>query len=510
MNKARLTALLAPVCFGLGLLGTFVGSAPAVAATGIAFHFPAPPIAPAGSIGPGQSVTFNARVTLNGLPDPGATIYLLQLVRVSGDSTTVPPSQCGGVSQLPTNGSAIPCTADSKGNVPLTYHVPARPPASHASAQFVAQGSSSGSGQRAIDHYVYATIYRLSPSPIAPSGSLAPDASVPITLTADDASGNGVAGSMVYLSMKAAPGGGSAKVGTTNLTSTPSLFTVDSTGSLHITYTAPHSLPTSGQDQVFVQDSVTGSTEKNSTSYAFSSSAPVLSIGDSSVFEGDQNPGIPATFTVTISPVQPNPVTFQYVTLCGVGDKNCGEDFVQVFSPVTVTIPANTSSANFIVRQFSYIGGNGGETYIETWFSQILNPSVGVVGRSVGNGVLLPDSEGTSFALPLLYTGSAGVVPVNDVGGVPIYIVVALGAPEPGNVTFDYATLDGSAIGGVDYTPVSGTATIAAGHTSAVIPVTVLANSPPVSDKTFTLTISNATGGPTIFSATGTGTIMAG
>ena len=168
MRRTRLLAALVPLCLGLELLVPLAASTPASAASGIAFHFPAPPIAPAGSIGPGQSVTFILRVTLNGSPDPGGLVYLKQLVRVSGDSTSVPASQCSGVGQLPTNRTPIPCTADSGGKVSLTYTVPVQPPASHGTAEWVAQASSSGGGLSAIDHYVYATVYRFSPSPVAP------------------------------------------------------------------------------------------------------------------------------------------------------------------------------------------------------------------------------------------------------------------------------------------------------------------------------------------------------
>ena len=508
LKKEGLTRLLAPVLLVTGMLMPLAGSIPVGAqSTGLQVHFPAPPLASAGSIGPGQSASFTARITNNGSPDPGGTIYLAQVTRVSGDATLVPSSQCFGVSQLPTSGSAIPCTSDSSGKVLLTYQVPAQPPASHASSQWIGEASPTSS-QHATEHYVYATVYRLTPSPIAPSGSLAAGASTPVTLTADDALGQGVAGSIVYLSMKAASGGGSASVGATKLTTTPTAFTTDSTGSLTLTYTAPKVLPTSGADAISVQDAAKSPKEKTSDSYAFLASTPVLSIGDSTVFEGDQNPGIPAEFTVSIAPVQPAPVTFNYVTICGIGDKNCGEDFVQVFSAVSVTIPANTSSAIVLVRQFSYIGGNGGETYVEGWFVQISSPSVGIVGRAVGNGLLLPDVENTSVALPDLYTGSAGVVPVMDAGGVPIYFAITLGAIESGSVTFQYATSDGSAVAGVDYVATSGTATIPAGQTSAVVAVTIEPDPPPGISKTFSLTISGATGGATISSAVGTGSIL--
>jgi hypothetical protein len=428
---------------------------------------------------------------------------------VAGDSTSVPPTQCNGISVLPSDGTLIPCTADSSGKVTLTYNAPAQTPA-QGRADWVASATSSGGGQHAIDHYVYTTVYRFNPSPIATSGSLAAGAAVPVTLTAKDGLNHGVANSNVYLSFKAAPGGGSAKVGSTALTSSPAHFTADSTGTVQITYTAPLSLPSTGQDTIAVQDLPTLPQGKNSASYSFAASTPVISVGDVTVYEGDQNPGTPAQFTVTISPIQPNPVTVQYVSICGIGDKGCGEDFVQVFQPITVTIPANTTSTNILVRQFAYIGGNGGETYNEAYYVELVNPSVGVLGRTVGNGMLLPDVEGSSVPLPDLYTGSPSVVPTTDSGGVPLYFTVTLGGQLGSTVTFQYATANGSAIGGTDYTATSGTATILPGKTSAVIKVMVLPNSPPGSDKTFTLTISNATGGATISASTGTGTILAG
>jgi chitinase len=314
----------------------------------------------------------------------------------------------------------------------------------------------------------------------------------------------------MYLSFNATAGGGTAKVGSTPLIATPTLFTAGTNGALQINYTAPSPLPSTGQDAIVVRDLGHSPTETNSDSYAFSKSTPVVSVGDVTVNEGDQNPGTPAEFTVTVSPAQPNPMTVEYRSLCGIGDKSCGEDFVQVVPPATLTIPANASSTTISVTQFAYVGAHTGETYNEGWFVELINPSVGVLGRSVGNGILLPDVEGSTVPLPLLYTGSAGVVPVTDATGVLLYFTVTLGAAEPRTVTFNYATTDGTALAGVNYAPTSGTASIPAGQTSTVVPVHLLPNAPPTSNKTFTLTISSATGGPTISRAIGTGTILAG
>jgi len=159
------------------------------------------------------------------------------------------------------------------------------------------------------------------------------------------------------------------------------------------------------------------------------------------------------------------------------------------------------------VRQFSYGGASGGENINEGWYVKLENPSAGVVGRSVGEGILLPDIENDSLP-PNMWVGDAGVVPTPDTKGTPLYFVVTMGRTESTAVTFAYATADGSASAGVNYTAVSGTGTLAAGATSALIEVMTLPQAAPASNLTFTLTISNDSGGLTILRATGTGTLL--
>ncbi len=487
-------------------------------ATGLKYGFSAPPIAPAGSLGPGATLNFTLTVKLNGLPYPGGPAYLASGYQsgsgygggITGDSTTVPGAQCSGITQL----SVVPilCSANAKGKVVLTYHVPAQPPA-QGRADWIAENSATARTVWAVTHYVYSTGYRFSPSPVAPSGSLAAGATVPVTLSADDGADVGIPNDTVYLSFNGAVGGGSAAVGVTPLTTTPTLFTTDAGGNLQITYAAPALLPPSGVDSIVVQDLAASPEVINSDSYAFASTTPVVSVGNVTVVEGDVDPATPADFTVTLSAAQTSPVTVRYFTLCGIGDKGCGphnEDFKQVLpsAPGTVTIPAGATSAVINVAQFNYIGGHAGETYNEGWFVQLTQPVGAVLGRSVGEGLLLPDVEQTNNALAYLYTGSAAVVPVANGSNTPIYFSVTLGAQLPSAVTFTYSTADGSALAGVDYVATSGVGTVPAGATSLVIPVSVMPNSPPLTSKTFTFTISGASGGVFISGATGTGTIL--
>ena len=75
-------------------------------------------------------------------------------------------------------------------------------------------------------------------------------------------------------------------------------------------------------------------------------------------------------------------------------------------------------------------------------------------------------------------------------------------------VTVDYATSDGTATVGEDYTATTGTLTFAVGETEKTVSVPVLDDATDEDDETFTLTLTNASGGDvSLKDATATGTI---
>lgn len=84
---------------------------------------------------------------------------------------------------------------------------------------------------------------------------------------------------------------------------------------------------------------------------------------------------------------------------------------------------------------------------------------------------------------------------------------VLLSAPATSEVTVRYATADGTAVGGMDYTPVSGTLTFAAGDDAAEVRVAVVGDVAVESDETFNLTLSSPSGA-TLDTAVATGTIL--
>ena len=82
----------------------------------------------------------------------------------------------------------------------------------------------------------------------------------------------------------------------------------------------------------------------------------------------------------------------------------------------------------------------------------------------------------------------------NEGAGVSVAFEVSLSSAATDTVTVDYATADGSAAAGSDYTATSGTLTFAAGDTAKTVSVPVLDDAVDEGEETFTLTLSNATG----------------
>ena len=93
-----------------------------------------------------------------------------------------------------------------------------------------------------------------------------------------------------------------------------------------------------------------------------------------------------------------------------------------------------------------------------------------------------------------------------DTGSATVRFTVRLNPAASVPVTVDWATADGTATAGTDYTPGSGSLRFDIGEDSKTVSVTVTGDNVDEPDETFTVTLSNASG-TTIVDATGTGTI---
>ena len=84
---------------------------------------------------------------------------------------------------------------------------------------------------------------------------------------------------------------------------------------------------------------------------------------------------------------------------------------------------------------------------------------------------------------------------VEEGAGALLAFAVTLSRAASGTLTVNYATSDGTATAGTDYTAASGTLTFQTGESSQTIEVTVLDDSHDEGEETLTLTLSNASSG---------------
>ena len=128
---------------------------------------------------------------------------------------------------------------------------------------------------------------------------------------------------------------------------------------------------------------------------------------------------------------------------------------------------------------------------------------IGARPLSIGASVRVPGPP------PRLTVADARVTEAEDATvDATVDFTVTLSRAAAEAVTVDYATSDSTATAGADYTSTSGMLTFTVGETEKTVSVPVIDDSHDESDETFTLTLSNPSGGNAYLEdATATGTI---
>jgi len=222
---------------------------------------------------------------------------------------------------------------------------------------------------------------------------------------------------------------------------------------------------------------------------------PTVSISTTSGTEGDSGT-TNFVFTVALSQAINSQVTVVFNTANGIAT-SADNDYVPTSG--TLTFEPNQLSTTVTVQ---VVGDTRPENANETFRVDLSAPVGAILSTTNASATAtIVDDDGP----PVISIGNVSKAE-GDSGTTPFLFTVTLSDAASGTVTVAYATSNGSAQAGSDYTATSGTLTFAAGTTSQVITVNVTGDLVDEQNETFTVTLSNPSGA-TIDDGSGVGTI---
>jgi hypothetical protein len=219
---------------------------------------------------------------------------------------------------------------------------------------------------------------------------------------------------------------------------------------------------------------------------------PSISISDTTVTEGNSGT-TSALFTVTMSNPSSQTVSVDFATSAGTA--LAGVDYAS--NTGTLVFTSGQTSKTITVLINGDLTDESNETYTVT----LSNPANAIIGFGTGTGTNTDDD-----AEPTISIGSSSVTEP-DSGSTSAVFTITLSNPSSQTITVDYATSDGTATAGSDYTSSSSTLAIYPGETTKTVQVPVIGDTSSEPNETFTVTLSNPTNA-VIGSGVGTGTIL--
>lgn len=233
---------------------------------------------------------------------------------------------------------------------------------------------------------------------------------------------------------------------------------------------------------------------------------PTVTINNVSVAEG-QAGTTAMTFTATLSAASGKTVSVDFATADGTATTGGslatgGQDYTATSGTATFAPGVTTASVTVQVAGDTL---NEADETLTVALSNAVNAALG--GAAVGTGTVTNDD-----ALPLIViTGDAQSE--GNSGTSPLTFTVSLvdatsnPAPSGRTVTVDFATKNGTALAGSDYTANSGTLSFAAGETQKQIVVQMIGDTVAEAAETLTVGLSNPVNAA-IQTGTATGTIQ--
>ena len=204
---------------------------------------------------------------------------------------------------------------------------------------------------------------------------------------------------------------------------------------------------------------------------------PTISIADASLTEGDSGSSNLA-FSVTLSAASGKTITLDYATSADTA--MAGVDFTATSSELTFAPGETIKTVNVAVLGDTLNEGD------ERFYLNLSNPANVTIVDGQGEG-LIADNE----SFPSVSIADA-ILTEGDTGTANLSFNVELSAVSGQVITMSYATSDGSAVAGEDYTSTSGTLTFLAGESQKTIEVPIIGDSLDENDEGFSVTLSSA------------------
>ncbi|TDT88397.1 chitinase [Azorhizobium sp. AG788] len=221
---------------------------------------------------------------------------------------------------------------------------------------------------------------------------------------------------------------------------------------------------------------------------------PKISIADISVVEGNTDMAH-FRFQVTLDKASTETITVHYASsdLTATG----GTDYEILDG--TLTFAPGETTQTIHAHMYSDTVVEPDETYKVT----LSNPTNATIADGTAIATIVNDD--LAAPLPTIAIADAAISEGNS-GSKLLSFVVSLSAASTSAVSVSYATGDGTATAGSDYTAGTGTVTFAPGETSKTIQVAVRGDTVVEANETFTVTLS-APSGATIADGSAIGTI---
>jgi hypothetical protein len=200
---------------------------------------------------------------------------------------------------------------------------------------------------------------------------------------------------------------------------------------------------------------------------------PAVIVTDTS---GDESTS-PMSISVLLTGASATTVTMDFSTSAGTA--TAGDDFTPTSGSLTFSTPQTTKTVAVPITSDTLNEDD------ETFTLSVSNVVGAAVTASAGTATIVDDD-----AEPDLSIGDATVAEGNS-GAASASFAVTLSAASGREISVDYATADGTALAGTDYTSTLGTLTFAAGDTTESIDVPVAGDLVYEGNETFAVSLSS-------------------